>query len=310
MVLFVTGLCKRKCFYCPLSEKKSMKDVIYANERPIEKSEEIVEEARTMRALGTGITGGEPLLVLERTLDFMKLLKKEMGEKHHIHLYTTETVNKPLAEELHSAGLDEIRFHIKGRTKNYLKSVESSKEAGMSAGVELPAIPGCKDRMIEATELNIDFLNLNELEFADLNYSKMLARGMESINGISAVGSSSVAREVKKHSRVPVNFCSSWFKDGVQLRRRLLRTAHNVAKSYERVSRDGTLLIGMIENCDLNAARKLFADFEVREGKIYTDPVVLKRVAQRLPPAAVAYVSEVYPTWDSLEVEREYIKDL
>ena len=32
MVLLITGLCPYDCFYCPISEKKKGKDVIFANE--------------------------------------------------------------------------------------------------------------------------------------------------------------------------------------------------------------------------------------------------------------------------------------
>jgi len=49
---------------------------------------EALSVARTMDALGTGVTGGEPLLVLERVLSFCRELKGEFGKDHHIHLYT------------------------------------------------------------------------------------------------------------------------------------------------------------------------------------------------------------------------------
>jgi hypothetical protein len=306
LVLFVSGECNRRCFYCPLSEKKKGRDVIYANERPVSRDDEIIEEAERMRALGTGITGGEPLMFMERTTHLMRLLKKEFGESHHIHLYTTVAIGKREAEELHSAGLDEIRFHIIGSAGGYSKSVEFSKATGMSTGVELPAIPGDERRISDAVSLGIDFLNLNELEFSETNREKMVRRGYDTENGISATGSAGFARRlVRLYGRsVPINFCSSNFKDGVQLRRRLLRTAKNVAKEYEGVTEDGTIMRAVIENCDIEVP----GAHERVGGRIYTSVDVLERIADRLPPRAVAYISEVYPTWDALEVEREYVK--
>ena len=34
LVLFLTGLCPRSCYYCPISDKKYKKDVTYADEWP------------------------------------------------------------------------------------------------------------------------------------------------------------------------------------------------------------------------------------------------------------------------------------
>ena len=45
LVLFVTGLCPRNCFYCPISEKKHKKDVVYADEWPIKNEKEILKLA-------------------------------------------------------------------------------------------------------------------------------------------------------------------------------------------------------------------------------------------------------------------------
>ena len=76
LVLFVTGICSRNCYYCPLSEKKKNKDVVYANEWPILKDSDIIKEAELCNAKGAGITGGDPLLVCERTCSVIKKLKK------------------------------------------------------------------------------------------------------------------------------------------------------------------------------------------------------------------------------------------
>ena len=88
-VLFITGICPRHCDYCPLSEKKFMKDEIYANEWPIDKVEELIKEAELCGSEGAGITGGDPLCRLARTCDFIKRLKKKFGKKFHLHLYTS-----------------------------------------------------------------------------------------------------------------------------------------------------------------------------------------------------------------------------
>ena len=67
LVLFVTGLCPRKCYFCPISDKKYNKDVVYANEWPTNKIDEIIKEAKLIDAEGAGFTGGDPLCKLFRT---------------------------------------------------------------------------------------------------------------------------------------------------------------------------------------------------------------------------------------------------
>ena len=45
MVLFVSGICDATCFYCPLSEPKKMKDVMYADEMPLKNMKDAIYEA-------------------------------------------------------------------------------------------------------------------------------------------------------------------------------------------------------------------------------------------------------------------------
>jgi len=61
MVLFVTGLCDSSCYYCPLSQSKTGRDVVFADEMPVSDKRDILFEARAIMSRGAGISGGDPL---------------------------------------------------------------------------------------------------------------------------------------------------------------------------------------------------------------------------------------------------------
>lgn len=142
MVLFCTGLCPRDCFYCPISDKKKYKDVVYANEWPIKNVKDMITEAKLTEAKGAGFTGGDPLVKLDRTLSYIKLLKKRFGKKFHIHLYTSlDLVDEKTLKKLYNAGLDEIRFHPNIYNKKLWPRIFLAKKFGWDVGIEIPAIP-------------------------------------------------------------------------------------------------------------------------------------------------------------------------
>ncbi|MDW7732543.1 MAG: radical SAM protein [Methanolobus sp.] len=251
MVLFVTGICPRDCFYCPVSMERRI-EVAYANERLVNSDQDILEEARQMDALGTGITGGEPLLRLGDVLHYIRLLKSEFGKEHHIHLYTSLAPDRETIAMLAEAGLDEIRFHppvdlwSNIEESNYPRSIEYAKDHGIKVGIEVPAIEGIEN--IAHLSRNIDcFLNLNELEFSDSNVEGMKLRGfvLESDISNAVEGSQELARKI-----IPLagkmHFCSSTYKDAVQLRERLIRIAQNTARDFDDITEDGTIIYGKI----------------------------------------------------------------
>ncbi len=179
MVLFVTGRCNTGCFYCPVSAEKKLKDVMYANERKVTDFSEIIEEAESMDATGTGITGGDPVLVLDRTLDMITKLKNHFGQEHHIHLYTS-MMNYDAALKLSDAGLNEIRFHpsIPDWTKLNIETLNKiASIPNLDVGIEVPCIPGYETELtclIEcAHKAGVNFINLNELEFSESNWDMM-----------------------------------------------------------------------------------------------------------------------------------------
>lgn len=318
MVLLVTGKCGWGCFYCPVSLEKKGLDVIYANEGRVTTDEEIIAEAESMDATGTGITGGDPLVVLDRTIHMIELLKGRFGPEHHIHLYTA-TIDREKVARLEAAGLDEIRFHppVSSWTRmeetDLAEIVSSTK---MDVGIEVPAIPG-KERELNAlvsyaTSVGVRFVNLNELEFSESNWGMMEIEGYQVRDDVSSaiLGSEETARKVMKVNRkADIHFCSSSFKDGVQLRRRLIRRAEHICTDYQAITEDGTLVRGFVYTRDTEAAMGRLRDLGVEDGmmvaldnKVEVAPWILEEVADSLDDKA--YISEQYPTADGLEVER------
>lgn len=325
LVLFVTGLCNNRCFYCPLSDAKKGKDVMFANERKIRNFSDIIEEAKLIDSKGTGITGGDPLAVPDKTSKCIRLLKSKFGKKHHIHLYTASTDIK-IIRRIAKSGLDEIRFHPpmnlwdNMRNSKFHNAIMTALDNNMDTGVEIPAIPGTKKQIRSLIEylddVNAGFLNLNELEFSETNYKSLLSRGYRVKDDVSSgvKGSEELALGILRDSdkNFPVHYCSSSYKDGVQLRNRITRRAKNIARPSDIISDDGLLVKGIIECDNLHKMyRELLVKHNVPKALVYIDneknrieiaPWVLEKIAKRI--LYDAYIIEEYPTADRLEVER------
>jgi len=324
MVLLVTGKCASACYYCPLSAEKAGRDVIFADELKVRGKYDILLEARLIDAEGTGITGGDPLCTPRRTLGYIRLLKRRFGNRHHIHLYTAGRCQPSMIGKLASEGLDEIRFHpMQSSWQRFERSkvaslMTAALDSGMEAGIEVPAIPGKERELLRLAasleRLGAGFLNLNELEYSEPNIEHLNRRGFSVRSDISSgvLGSEDTARDVIGEFKgdMTVHYCSSGFKDGIQLRRRIMRRARNVARPYQVITGDGTLITGIVEGPPSILARlrkdigvpahMAFYNRKKRRGELA--PSVLERVAPAL--GMPAFIIEEYPTADGLEVER------
>jgi pyruvate formate-lyase activating enzyme-like uncharacterized protein len=332
MVLLVTGRCSSGCFYCPLSEAKKGRDVTYANERPVDDVREIIEEARTIEAEGTGVTGGDPAEALVRTTGMIHSLKHEFGRGHHVHLYTARPLGLEELEELRNAGLDEVRFHPPVdalgdvAAAGYAEAVSLTRELGMEAGYEVPVLPDHADELRAFLDSLVGapgepFVNLNELEFSSTNAEALQTREYLVRDEISAAvkGSEELGRALVEEfapKGLRVHYCSAAFKDGVQLRSRLARRAKNVVRPHELITEDSTFLKGVVETDDPAAvARDLQARFDVPPDLMVVDagtgvlelaPWVIEELEEEID--GDCYLVEEYPTWDRLEVERTPVR--
>lgn len=254
LVLLVTGLCDSRCWYCPLSERKKNKDVVVANEWWISRDKDIIEEAKLCNSLGAGISGGDPLIVIDRTVKCIRMLKAEFGDEFHIHLYTSgRLASDKNLKKLNTAGLDEIRFHP---AKKYWNRIIAALKFDWDVGCEIPVIPGEKKGITGFIDfidrINVPFLNLNELEISETNFANMQKRGFRqrSDTSYAVKGSEELAMELldycAENTSMNVHYCTVKLKDAVQLRSRLKRRAKNAKRDYDIVTDEGLLLRGAV----------------------------------------------------------------
>lgn len=135
-----------------------------------------------------GLTGGEPLLVLDDSLEFLKSAHK-MYPEAHLRMYTSgDLLTEESARALAEAGLTEIRFSVKqddpdDRQERVLTAMEIAKKYIPDVMVEMPIIPGTGERMRELfdrwDEIGIDGINLLEFCFPFHNWEEFASRGFE-----------------------------------------------------------------------------------------------------------------------------------
>lgn len=219
---------------------------------PVSSVNEAVKVVSERGASGAAITGGDPLVVVDRVYILAKRLKQEMGDRFHIHLYThVLNLNNYRAGILAMSSVDEVRIHATSphMVRPRLKYLRALKAGGISLGLEVPAVPGFEEHIAETAELLwrsglIEFVNVNELDASDANEAALVRIGLRP-SGSSVLDGFKIAARVvdairRKAPDLPVNLCPSSSKDLAQLGSAALRVAR--FRSSGLVRGDGTYI--------------------------------------------------------------------
>jgi len=311
LVLFVTGICKRDCWYCSLSEKRKNKNIIYANERVCKNVNDIIQEAKDSRATSAGITGGDPLIAFDRTIKFASKLKKKFGKKFHIHIYLpTKFVTAEKLKKL-SKCVDEVRFHPEFLIKeNTIEAdIKKIRTAGLfwkkeNLGIELPMIPEKKkdilDFILKMKDF-VGFVNLNEFELSETNFDKItknykLKEGGYVVKGSVEAGKWVLEQLGKKEIKLNVHICTAQLKNLHQFQNRLRR--HKIFP-YGKRTEEGNVIY-------------LVADGKLKMKNTFYDKeknrtILSEEVAKRLLGKIKIKRVEEFPTCDRMEIEEEVI---
>ncbi|MBS3094744.1 radical SAM protein [Candidatus Pacearchaeota archaeon] len=338
LVLFITGICPRNCLYCPLSEKKKNKDVVYANEVKLSEMKQLLNEVRSSGAKGAGITGGDPLSKINRTIFFIKELKKNFGKDFHIHLYTSlNLIDEKIVKLLQDSRLDELRIHPDLERKDLWEKAKLVKGKFSEVGVEIPIFPGKEKEIIEMINFfktYVDFFNLNELEYATLYEKEYSLKKWKTLENYEVSGSEKTALKIINHfkkQKLRIHYCSAEFKDKIQFTERIKLRAKNSAEKFDLITKDGTLLRGAIyleeSKPTFESERKKFSekekqklhllfsklsnsfpklDFKIdyQKFRILCNAEKINDISKSFKNCAIV---EEYPTQDHLEVFMEFL---
>lgn len=246
--LFINNKCNAACFYCPSAQNEisepSTQTFTFAE------PESYIAYLERFGFKGASLSGGEPFLTFEKTLNFVKAIKKNFGQKLHLWLYT----NGILADEtkldlLAEAGLDEIRFDI-GATAYSLSKVAMAVGRIPVVTVEIPAVDLEKLKAVckDLADIGVNHLNLHQLRATPYNVERLMKKGFYFLHGPKVLVAESEVIALKcinyvlnNKIQLPVNYCSFVFKNSHQNRSARIRAGVEMVKPYEEFTRAGFL---------------------------------------------------------------------
>ncbi|MCF8230743.1 MAG: radical SAM protein [Bacteroidales bacterium] len=265
--LFINNVCNARCFYCP--SKQDDVSVPTTSAVTFQNPEDYVAYLRRFNYKGASISGGEPFLSFDKTLRFIKTIRKELGNEIYIWMYTNGILaEKEKFKELASAGLDEVRFDISAAGYR-LEPVKKAAGIIRNITVEIPAIPEdleiIRELLPQMKNAGVDFLNLHQIRLTDYNFSKLKKRGYTFLHGPKAtvLESELTALKVMLHSykekiNLPVNYCSYIYRYRFQSRAARIKQTAFFTHPHETITETGLIRNIILTGTDaqLNSVRE------------------------------------------------------
>ena len=248
--LFINGRCNGRCFYCPTAQDDDGPPV--TNGLAFTSPQDYAAYVAALGFSGVSISGGEPLMTPELTLDYLNTVRKRCGDDLHIWLYTNGTLlTSDLCSRLRDAGLNEIRFDL-GAVRYNLKKLRLAVGRIPTVTVEIPAVPEDEGllrlKMVEMAEAGVGHLNLHQMRLTPYNFGPLTERGYTFLHGekVTVLDSELTALRAVRFGLeqgipVPVNYCSFPYKRRFQHAAARRRAALSVCAPGETVTEPGYL---------------------------------------------------------------------
>lgn len=230
---FVSMKCHRNCYFCFNENQDNYMHYLENNRDARNDLAELIDAEYRLKHIA--LTGGEPLLFKEETIQFFQFAKEKAPDSY-TRLYTAgDLLNEDILKQLRDTGLNEIRFSIKmedspQKRKHILRKIELAKDYIPNVLVEMPVIPGTleemKELLIELDKLDIFGINLLEFCFPLKDPKPFIDRGFKLKNppyemyynywyagGLAIAMSEELCLEltafaIEKNLKIGVHYCS------------------------------------------------------------------------------------------------------
>ena len=176
---------------------------------------------------GISFSGGEPFLVFETLLAYIRAIRRTLGTKPYLWAYTNgDLVTADKARQLRESGLNELRFNLSANRYDS-KGIQAAVHHLDTVTIEMPAIPEdlelVKSKLGEWEAIGVKHLNLHQLMINEFNREAFGERDYTLTNtqlyenGQPVLESELTAlalltQAVRMKSKLGVNYCSRCYK--------------------------------------------------------------------------------------------------
>jgi pyruvate formate-lyase activating enzyme-like uncharacterized protein len=245
--------CTADCFFCPQDRDATRDKPPTAGGIEFDDPGDYADYLAIFGLKGVGISGGEPLLPFDKSLSFLETIKKRLGSRVYVWLYTNgDLATDDKLARLRDSGLDEIRFNIV-HGGYALDRVAAACRRLDTVSVEVPAIPeDCgtvQERLTDMASMGVAHLNLHQLHATAHNYKNLTRRGYTFLHypseyPVPVFESEITALELlgyaaEKAIALPINYCSHAFKYRFQNAGARRRAASLGCAGFEGVTEGG-----------------------------------------------------------------------
>lgn len=248
--LFISNRCNLKCFFCPTRQNEE--GIPGTNTLLFPEPAQYTDYLAQFDFTGVSISGGEPLLLFDKTLRYIEAVKRQFGDTRWIWLYTNGSLlTEEKARILASTGVQEIRFDL-AALNYHTKPLEIATKYIPVVTIEIPAIP--EDFVILTSqahvwsEIGVRYLNLHQLRLTPFNAGKLLHRPYTFLPGekITVLESELTALQFMLYAAqnslpLGINYCSFIYKNHFQKIAARRRAATLMLKPGEEITGNGMI---------------------------------------------------------------------